>query len=118
MKHAFLILTHFPPERVYTQVSRLQSPDHYFFIHFDKKLLLNEADPFYKKLTATGNITILKNRTDVKWAGFSMLPPIVELIREAVKKPDAGYLHLQSTECLHVKSIKYLHNFFDKNNGK
>ncbi len=118
MKHGFLILTHFPPERIYTQVKRLQSPDHYFFIHFDKKLHLNEDDHFYKQLAATNNVTILKNRTDVKWAGFSMLPPILDLIREGLKHTDIGYFHLLSAECLHVKSIKYIHDFFNKNNGK
>lgn len=118
MKHGFLILTHFPPERVYNQIVRLQSPLHIFVIHFDKKLVIDENDVFYKKLLALSNVTILKNRINITWAGFSMLPPILDLIRTAVKDKEVGYIHLLSSECLHVKSIPELHDFFNRNKGK
>ncbi|MCW3121298.1 MAG: hypothetical protein JWQ38_790 [Flavipsychrobacter sp.] len=118
MKHGFLILTHFSPYIVYEHICRLQHPNHYFIIHFDKKVVLDNDDIYYKNLVALENVTIVKNRTDVKWAGFSMLPPILELIREGIKNKEIGYFHLLSTECLHVKSWKYIHDFFEMNKGK
>ena len=118
MKHGFLILTHFLPEKVFKQVSRLQSPEHYFFIHFDKKVILANDDHFYKQLREWPNVCILEERTDVKWAGFSMLAPIFALMRASLKVADIQYMHLLSTECLHVKPMKYFHQFFEENKGK
>jgi len=118
MKHGFLILTHFPPEKIYNQIRRLQSPGHYFFIHFDKKQNIDITNHFYKELAAMDNVTIVTERINVRWGSVMMLNATLELIRYALKRTDIGYMHLLSGECLHVKSIKYIHDFFEKNKGK
>lgn len=118
MKHGFLILTHFPPEKIHPQVLRLQHPDHYFFIHFDAKIKIAENDTDYNALVNMSNVVMIERRTDVKWGGFSILTPIFGLVRAALQVPEVAYLHLLSAECLHVKSIKDLHSFFERNNGK
>ncbi len=118
MKHAFLILTHFSPEHTLKQVQRLQDAGHYFFIHFDKKLLVDTEDVFYKQLAAEPNVTILSKRVSVRWGSVTMLNATLELIRSALPKNDIGYMHLLSGECLHVKSVKYIHYYFEKNKGK
>lgn len=118
MKHGFLILTHFPPEKIYNQVRRLQSPDHYFFIHFNVRLKIDEEDPFYKKLIAIDHVVILKERVGVQWGGIKILDAILLLIREGLKNKEISYFHLISGECMHVKPISYIHEFFEKNKGK
>jgi core-2/I-Branching enzyme len=118
MKHAFLILTHFPPEKIYRQVQRLQSAGHCFFIHFDKKLAVDPYDPFYKKLVEMGNTVILQDRINVQWGGFRTIAATLSLIREALKDRQVGYLHFLSGECLPVKSMEYFHEYFTTNAGK
>jgi hypothetical protein len=118
MKHGFLILTHFPPEKIYNQVRRLRHPDHCFFIHFNIRLHIDPEDPFYKKLVAIEHVVVLKERVGVQWGGIKILDAILLLIREGIKNKDISYFHLLSGECMHVKPIKYIHDFFEKNKGK
>ena len=118
MKHAFLILTHFPPEKIYIQVQRLQSADHCFFIHFDKKQVVNPSDPFYGKLIEMGNVVVLKDRVNVQWGGFRTITATLLLMKEALKDKSIDYLHFMSGECLPVKSMSYFHDYFSKHAGK
>lgn len=118
MKHGFLILTHHSPKKTYDQVARLQSPNHYFFIHFDKKAQIDEEDEFYKKLAGYSNVHILKDRITIQWGSMSIVKATINLMREALKTPDIGYLHLISGECMPVKSNSYFDDFFERNNGK
>lgn len=118
MNHAFLILTHLAPEKINDHVKRLQAPNHHFFIHFDKKQNLNTEDPFYKELIAQPNVVLVQNRINVQWGSFRIVEATVVLMREALKTPGIAYFHLLSGECLHVKSIKHIHQYFEQHNGK
>ncbi len=118
MKNGFLILTHFPPEKILGQVTRLSAENHYFFIHFDKKLIIDPEDPFYLKLLSANNVTILKTRVNVQWGSFNIVAATLLLIREALKNKELGYLHFISGECLPVKSKQYINDYFTRNNGK
>jgi core-2/I-Branching enzyme len=118
MKHGFLILTHFPPEKIYNQVRRLQHPDHYFYIHFNVRLKIDSEDPFYKQLIALPHVVVLTERVGVQWGGIKILDAILLLIREGLKNKEISYFHLISGECMHVKPIGYIHEYFEKNKGK
>ncbi len=117
MTHGFLILTHFPPEKIYHQVSRLQAPNRYFYIHFDKKMAIDNDDAFYKKLLSQENVTILTNRIDVQWGSLKIIDATLALIKEALSNKTIDYLHLFSGECLPVKSAKYIDDYFIKHQG-
>lgn len=118
MKHGFLILTHLAPVKILDQVKRMQSGDHYFFIHFDKKQVLDTEDAAYKELVASANVHILSDRIGVQWGSFSIVAATIALMRAALKQKDIGYMHLMSGECLHVKPMSYVHQYFEQHNGK
>ena len=68
MKHAFLILAHNEFELLRLLVARLDDSRNDIFIHFDKKVaVLPEI-----KVKEAG-LTILEDRKDVRWGGFSMV---------------------------------------------
>lgn len=117
MKHAFLLLTHFSPEKTYDLVRRLTSPEHYIVIHFDKKTNIDQADPYFVKLKQNLNTTVLSDRVDVQWGGYRIINADLNMMREALKHKDVGYMHLITGQCMPAKSMMYIHDFFEKNNG-
>lgn len=119
MNHGFLILTHFPPKYAYEQVRRLQSENSFFFIHFDKKLQLDQDDKYLKLLQQMPNVTLPQARVDVHWAGFSTLEATLLLLKAGVNSgKQIDYFHFMSGQCMPVKSIAYIQQFFSKNRGK
>lgn len=118
MNHGFLILTHFPPEKILRQVERMAAPNHRFFIHIDKKKALDETDPALQKLRNTPGVEIVTERVNVQWGSFRIVEATLALMRVAAKDHDLSYLHLLSGECLFVKSGRYLDDFFERNRGK
>ena len=118
MKHGFLLMTHFPPEMLSKQIKRMQSEDHYFFIHYDKKINIDENDPYYLELKAQKNVIFAEQRHLVNWGSIGGVNAILELLKAAMKYKDIGYLHVFSGLCLPVKPLDYIHEYFRKNNGK
>ncbi len=118
MNHAFLILTHFSPEKTYDLINRLADPRHYFVIHFDKKTQLNTQDPFYIKLTTDPHIKVLTDRVDVQWGGYRIINADLNMMREALRFPAIGYMHLITGQCLPAKSNSYIQDYFNKHNGE
>ncbi|MCB0699573.1 MAG: hypothetical protein KDC11_06965, partial [Chitinophagaceae bacterium] len=116
MKHAFLILTHHSPEHIYTQVKRMDHEGNMFVIHIDKKRQIDRADEYWQKLQAMPNVTFIKDRVNVQWGSIRIVDATLKLMYEALKY-DVDYLHLLSGECLHVKSMAYFHNYFEKHAG-
>lgn len=118
MKHGFLVLTHFSPQKTCDLISRLSDPDHYFVIHFDKKTRIDETDPFYQKLVADKNVTVLKDRVDVQWGGYRIINADLNMMREILKHKDIDYVHLVTGQCLPIKSKAYMREYFTRHKGK
>lgn len=113
MKHAFLILAHNEFEILRLLMSRLDDSRNDIFIHFDKKVaVLPEI-----KVKEAGLI-ILEDRKDVRWGGFSMVEAEYALFEAASAKGPYQYYHLISGVDLPLKNQDYIHDFFDKNDGK
>lgn len=86
------------------------------FIHMDKKNI--SFDPSkYKKIIKKSNL-YFTTRISVNWGGFSQIQAELLLLEMAVKNKKYDYFHLISGQDLPIKSQNYIHNFFDKNQGK
>ena len=113
MKHAFLILAHNEFELLRLLVARLDDSRNDIFIHFDKKVaVLPEI-----KVKEAG-LTILEDRKDVRWGGFSMVEAEYALFEAASAKGPYQYYHLISGVDLPLKNQDYIHDFFAKHDGK
>ncbi|MBR5660178.1 MAG: glycosyl transferase [Bacteroidales bacterium] len=113
MRHAFLILAHNEFEILKLLVSRLDDVRNDIFIHFDRKVaVLPEI-----KVKEAG-LTILEDRKDVRWGGFSMIEAEYALFEAAAAKGPYQYYHLLSGVDLPLKSQDCIHGFFDAHDGK
>lgn len=113
MKHAFLILAHNEFKVLKLLVSCLDDGRNDIFIHFDKKV------PTLPDIrTERAGLTILDNRVDVRWGGFSMMEAEFALFEAATARGPYQYYHLISGVDLPIKSQDYIHDFFDRYDGQ
>lgn len=112
MKHAFLIIAHNEFEVLKLLVSCLDDGRNDIFIHFDKKVAVL---PDIR--TERAGLTILENRVDVRWGGFSMMEAEFALFEAATARGPYQYYHLLSGVDLPIKSQDYIHDFFDRYDG-
>lgn len=113
MKHAFLIIAHNEFEVLKLLVSCLDDSRNDIFIHFDKKV---QTLPDIR--TERAGLTILENRVDVRWGGFSMMEAEFALFEAATARGPYQYYHLLSGVDLPIKSQDYIHDFFDQYDGQ
>ena len=91
MNHAFLILAHDSPELLQRIVDRLEAPNHYIFIHLDKK-----SNDKHIRITRGGYLSEDK-RIKVFHGGFSMILAELALLGEAFHYDvNIDYFHLIS----------------------
>lgn len=86
-----MILAHNNPAHVARLIKSLVSPNHYFFIHVDKK---SKED--FSSLQEIPNCTLLKKRVSCNWGGFSLVKATMNLLQEADKSFHFDYFHLLS----------------------
>lgn len=110
MNHAFLILAHDSPKLLQRIVDRLESPNHYFFIHLDKK-----SPNEFVKLSNSGVGGYLSNRVSVTHGGYSMLLAELRLLQEAYKSHvKFDYFHLISGHDYPCVSNPEFDEYFEK----
>jgi Core-2/I-Branching enzyme len=114
-RYAILIVTYTSAEQTKMLVDSLNNGQFDFYIHLDKKVDIQT----HKDLFAYPNVQFVKERIDVKWAGYSLVEAIMNGIRHiaATKRP-YDYISLLSGQDYPIKSAKYIADFFDKNYGK
>ncbi len=89
VKIAHIILVHQFPNQLRRLVLSLTHPQVHFFIHVDKKV---GEDEFREQLKDIANVTFVKTRINVIWAGFSYSRAILSCMKEVVDH--GGYSHL------------------------
>lgn len=115
MKHAYLIMAH---EKLHQLEYLLKFLDDYrndIFLHIDKKVNIENYD--FCKICKYSNVFFIKRRS-VVWGDFSQIQLEIDLIKSAVNKNCYRYLHLLSGVDMPLKSQDYIHNFFEKYDGK
>ena len=86
------------------------------YIHMDKKCA--SYDPqVVKASVSVSNVYHIKRR-NVAWGGRSMMDVEIALLSESIKRGRYRYYHLLSGQDLPIKSQGYIHDFFDRNQGK
>lgn len=68
MNHAFLIQVHAYPQLLLKIIERLNAPNHYFFIHIDKKSKSIFHSSIIEAIKLTDNVTVISDYK-VNWGG-------------------------------------------------
>jgi len=100
-KVALLFLGTFAP-LVFDQVLNLFDSERFrIFLHIDSKRNLSE---YLSKLKNLEKVTLIQNRVQVYWGGFSMVEAEIALIEAALQYPDVANLVLLSDDSAPLKS--------------
>ena len=114
-KHAFLIIAHKDDKNFRTLLSLLDDERNDLFIHMDKKnrdYNIKMIESFVKH----ANVFHAK-RYKVFWGSFSMVKAELSLLQKATREGTYEYYHLVSGNDLHIKSMDFIHRFFDEHKG-
>ena len=115
MRIAHLILTYTNPKQTERMIRQLQHNNFDFFIHVDKKFDINP----HLYLESLPNVYFIKNRVDVKWAGYSTVAATFECIKEIVATGiKYDFINFLSGQDYPIKTASYIYQFFVENKGK
>lgn len=100
-------------------VKALDDERNMIFIHIDKKVKEFTEDVKKKILggVTKSKIEIYSNIA-VYWSHYSLVECELFLLEKAVEKGSFAYYHLLSGQCFPIKSQNYIHEFFEKHEGK
>ena len=90
--------------------------DCYVFIHLDKKFKENKEER--ERLEAFPQVVRVYQKFDVNWGGFSMLRCQIFMMREVLKRCDAEYVHLISSQDYPTMSLGEFLVFFERYKDK
>ena len=113
MKHAYLILAHNEFGLLQKLIDALDDPRNDIYVHIDRKVRTMPA-----LQTRQSGLEILTQRIDICWAGLSMVEAEYALFEAASAKGPYQYYHLLSGVDLPLKNQNYIHDFFDRHDGK
>ena len=88
------------------------SRDCYVFIHLDKKFKVGREGR--ERLEAFPQVLKVYQEFDVRWGGFSMLRCQMFMMREVLKRCDAEYVHLISSQDYPMMPIEEFLAFFEQ----
>lgn len=115
MRVAHLILTYTNPKQTERMIRRMQHKNFDFYIQVDKKIDI--APHLY--LQNIPNVYLIKDRVDVKWAGFSTILATFAAIKEIVASDiKYDFINFISGQDYPLKPADELNQFFSKNIGK
>ena len=116
-KHAYLFMVCDHLEVLKRTLKLIDDERNDIYIHVDiKSNIIDEL----KKITSSLKFSNLyyTPRIDVRWGDFSQIKCELLLLKEASKNKSYQYYHLMSESDMPIKTQNYIHDFFDKNNGK
>lgn len=113
MKHAYLILAHNEFGLLQRLVSEIDDSRNDIFIHIDRKV--TELPEISAEMS---ELIFVEDRIDVRWGDWSVVEAEYSLFKEAVGHGPYQYYHLLSGVDRALKNQDYIHNFFDRNEGK
>jgi len=115
MRFACLIVTYTSAELTIRMIKKLDNGDFDFYIHLDKKVDINT----HKALFDMPNVIFIKDRIDVKWAGYTVVQASFNGLREiraSGKKYE--FINLLSGQDYPLKSADYISKFLSTQVGK
>lgn len=115
MRVAHIILTYTNPQLTERLIKRLTHKNFDFYIHVDKKFSITP----YLYLQEYPNVYLIKNREDVRWAGYNTIKATFKCVKEvALSGKTYDYLNFISGQDYPIKPAEYIIDFLDRNNGK
>jgi hypothetical protein len=115
MRFACLIVTYTSPKQTKRLIDELNNGDFDFYVHVDKKLDLDT----HKELFDYPNVYFIKDRIDIKWAGYTVVQASFNGIRqisESGKKYE--FINLLSGQDYPLKSAGEISEFLKQHVGK
>jgi Core-2/I-Branching enzyme len=115
MRFACLIVTYTSAELTTRMIKKMDNGDFDFYIHLDKKVDINT----HSALFDMPNVIFIKDRIDVKWAGYTVVQASfngLKEIRASGKKYE--FINLLSGQDYPLKSADYISKFLSAQVGK
>ncbi|KAA6303630.1 MAG: hypothetical protein EZS26_000181 [Candidatus Ordinivivax streblomastigis] len=114
--HALLIVAHSFPKQLEDLVNLLMAPNHYFFIHIDKKSTEMESSSSIKHLKQNPQVVFLTPSLKVSHGGFSQILVTIKLLEAAFNHVvKADYFHLISGQDYPCRTRADWETFFENN---
>lgn len=115
-RHAYLIMCHNGDATLQYLLKSIDDRRNDIYIHVDKKTKNFEFEKVqnsvkYSKIYFT-------TRINVSWGGYSLIKAELILLESALKHSSYTYFHFLSGNDMCIKSQNYIHEFFEKNDGK
>ena len=115
MKFAILIVTYSSAKQTKRLIQSMNNGQFDFYIHLDKKIDLET----HRELFNMPNVYFVKNRIDIKWAGYTTVEAALSGIREiAASGIRYGFINLITGQDYPIKSADYIADFLTCNLGK
>ena len=109
--HAFIIPVHNQPLLLARSLKVLEYPNHYFFIHVDKRV--KEYDDFINALNGINNVIFVK-RVKVYHGGISQVYATISLLESVKNHPiNFDYVHQISGQDYPLRSNEQFDDFFE-----
>lgn len=115
-RHAYLIMAYHQWELLEKLVGLLDDKRNDIFIHVDKKSKNVPFDEIKKAAMLSGIFFV--DRLPVRRFTYDLYEVTIALLRAAVTQGEYGYLHLITGQDLPIKNQDYIHDFFERNDGK
>lgn len=107
MKVAFVILAYKNPTQIRILVEHLIHPEHFFFVHIDKRI---EVKPFKEELKKFGNKIFWVKRETSYWGSYQCVKALINGIQQALLHKDIRFeyfIHLSGQD-FPLKSAEYI----------
>lgn len=110
-EHAFLIQAHAYPELIEQLIYLLNTPNHLFYIHIDKRNFLLYHYLQYKYKSAA-NIFVFSEKK-VNWGSSNQFIVTLYLLEKALRRETTEYFHLISGQDFPLKTNAQFDDFFE-----
>jgi hypothetical protein len=115
MRFACLIVTYTAAEQTIRMIKKLDNGDFDFYIHLDKKVDINT----HSVLFDMPNVIFVKDRIDVKWAGFTIVQAAFSGLKEiAASGKKYEFINLLSGQDYPLKTADYISQFLSTQVGR
>ncbi len=115
MKFAIIIVTYTSPKQTKRLIESLNNGDFDFYVHVDKKIDIET----HSELFNIPNVYFVKDRIDIRWAGFTATEAALSSLREiAASGIKYNFINLITGQDYPIKSAAYIKDFLTQNIGK
>lgn len=115
MKMATLITAYKQPYLLERMLKAMQHDSFHFYIHLDKKADFKD----FEYLSKLPNVYFLKNRIDIKWAGYSMIRALLSGMEEILSSGiPYDFINHMSGQCYPIKPASVIYDHLKNKIGK